>query len=419
MITERLLQFIWQFQYFNKSQLCVTTGEPLEILFPGFCNTNQGPDFNDARIRIGETVWAGTVELHILASGWDRHGHQHDRNYRNVILHVVWEEDAPYNHIPVLCLNGRIAGILLDKYKNMMDVQRSLPCRHGIKTVAGPVLENWKERMLIERLYRKSSQVRQHLVQNHYHWEETTWWLLARNFGIKVNADAFAEMARSIPFSVLNHCRPDLSRLEALLFGQANLLMETVTDNYAMMLGSEYGFLRRKNGLEPIRSPVHFLRMRPGNFPTIRLSQLASLLNKTAHLSDLIRETATVRDIRECFSVSASEYWNTHYRFGELSAYKEKKLGGSFLDSLLINTIVPLLFTYAEVRQEEKYRMRAIDWLLELNAEKNTVTGLFNEAGLANRSAFDSQAFLELHGSYCTHRRCLDCAIGNSILKRQ
>ena len=240
-MTERLLQFIWQFQYFNKNELLTTAGEMVQVLFAGQYNTNQGPDFLDGKIKIGKTTWAGTVELHIKTSDWKKHNHQKDKNFNNVILHVVWEDDGNRNPIaigsvpikateqssvlPVLELKGRVSKILLQRYEELMNAESFIPCEKSINSVRDITWKSWKDRLLVERLLRKANIVETYLLQNNYHWEETFWWLLARNFGMKVNADAFEAIARSIPLNILAKHKSQIHQLEALLLGQAGLLV--------------------------------------------------------------------------------------------------------------------------------------------------------------------------------------------------
>lgn len=422
-ITERLLQFIWQFQYFNKSELTTTTGEPVQIIFPGQYNTNQGPDFSDAKIKIGKTTWAGTAELHIKTSDWKKHNHQGDKNYDNVILHVVWEEDtAPdevaYN-IPVLELKNRVSKILLQRYEELMNSSSFIPCEKSIHSVRDITWKSWKDRLLAERLMRKAKTAETFLQQTNYHWEETFWWMLARNFGMKVNADAFEAMARSIPVNVLAKHKSQIHQLEALLFGQAGLLDGKFAEDYPKLLQREYKFLKEKYKLKPIHQPVHFLRMRPGNFPTIRLAQLAALISESAHLFSKIKEAKTVKELSNWFDVTANDYWHYHYRFDETAAFKKKKLGAAMIDNIIINTIAPVLFAYGSYHDEQKYKEKALKWLEQTAAESNSITKGFQQLGIENKNAFDSQALIELKNEYCNKKRCLDCGVGNAILKTQ
>lgn len=417
-MTERLLQYIWQFQYYNKGELSTTAGEPLQILFPGQFNTNQGPDFSDAKIKIGATTWAGTVELHINTSDWKKHNHQQDNNYNNVILHVVWEDDTKANELPVLELKSRVPKVLLQRYEELMLSSSFIACEKMIHTVREITWKSWKERLLAERLLRKAAVVETYLRQNSYHWEATFWWLLARNFGMKVNADAFEAVARSLSINILAKHKNQIHQLEALLLGQAGLLNENFAEDYPVMLQKEYAFYKNKYGLQPINNPVFSLRMRPGNFPAVRLAQLAMLVHHSVHLFAEIKEAAEVKYVKSRFDITANDYWHYHYRFDELSAYRKKKLGAAMIDNIIINTIAPVLFSYGTYHNEQPYKDKALQWLEETTAESNVITKGFEKLGLENKTAYDSQALIELKNNYCHPKRCLDCGVGNAILKQ-
>lgn len=414
---EKLLQYLWQFQYFNKSDLRTSSGEIVQIITPGKLNLNQGPDFIEAQVRIGNTTLAGSVELHLKTSQWFDHGHDDDSNYKNVILHVVFENDLPHSSLPVLELEPRISSILLERYYGLMNASSFIPCGRTAAEVKEITWLSWKERLLAERLTRKSAIVFNFLEENNVHWEECFWWMLARNFGMKVNTEAFEAMARSVPVNLLAKHKHQIHQLEALLFGQAGLLKNEFKEDYPKLLQREYYFLQKKYGLNAIHNPVHFLRMRPGNFPTIRLSQLAALIQNSAHLFSTILGAENVVTVKKLFDVTANDYWHYHYRFDEASSFKRKSVGKDMIENVIINTIVPVLFAYGIYHKEEKLKSRALAWLQELAPEMNAITKGFLELGLTNQSAFDSQAFIELKTQYCDHRHCLKCAVGNSLLK--
>jgi hypothetical protein len=416
-VTERLLQFIWQFQYFNRSELATTSGETVQIIHPGHYNTNQGPDFSNAKIKIGYAIWAGSVELHIRTSDWSKHDHGRDENYRNVILHVVWDHDANVvNNIPVLQLKEKVSKLLLHQYESLMNTARFIPCENCIHSVAGITWMSWKDRLLAERMLRKSKAVEKYLQQSNHHWEETFWWLLARNFGMQINADAFEAMARSIPLNILAKHKNQIHQLEALLLGQIGLLAENFEEDYPKLLKKEYQFYNSKYKLSAINVNVFFLRMRPGNFPTVRLAQLAMLVHESAHLFSKIKEASSVKEVKKWFAVTANDYWHYHYRFDEPSSFKKKRLGSAMIANVLINTIAPMLFAYGNCHGEEKYRQKALKWLEEILPETNSITKSFEQLGIENKNAFDSQALIELKNEYCSKKRCLDCAVGNAIL---
>jgi hypothetical protein len=416
-MTERLLQFIWQFQYYNKGDLKTTSGEILQIISPGNYNSNQGPDFSDGRIRIDSTTLAGSVELHILSTDWKRHGHAEDRNYDNVILHVVWEDDEPSSHIPVLELKTRVPGSLLDRYGELMIAKGFIPCEKNIVSVEPVIWKSWIARLMAERLEKKARLIENILAQNKYDWEDACWRLIARNFGVKINADAFEAVAQSIPMGILAKHKQQVIQLEALMLGQAGLLAGELNDAYAIMLQKEYRFLAGKYSLKPVKFPVHFLRMRPAGFPTIRLAQLAMLIRDTERLFSKILDTTSTEELKQLFNVQANDYWHYHYRFGELASFKEKKLGESMTENIIINTVAPLLFSYGLYHGEQKFKDRALRWIEHVPAEKNSITRNFELLGIRNNSAFDSQALIELKNEFCSKKRCLECAVGNALLK--
>ncbi len=403
-------------------------GETIQIQFPGHYNTNQGPDFSDAKIKIDKTTWAGTVELHIKTSDWNKHNHQHDKNYNNVILHVVWEDDGQRNSVPlrsaeqrsavpVLELQSRVSGMMLQRYEELMNSTSFISCENCISSVHTVTWSGWKERLLAERLLRKARVVENFLKQTHYHWEETFWWMLAKNFGARINADAFEAMARSLPVSILAKHKTRIHQLEALLFGQAGLLSDKFSEDYPLLLQKEFLFLKKKYKLRSIQHPVYFLRMRPGNFPTIRLAQLAALINHTEHLFSTTRDAGTLTEITGLFDVTANDYWHYHYRFDESSVFKKKKPGKEMIDNIIINTICPALFAYGVYQGENRYREKAVNWLEQTAAENNVITKGFRQLGMEIQNAFDSQSLIELKNEYCNKKRCLDCSAGNAILK--
>ena len=419
-MTERLLQYIWQLQYYNRNELFTVDGEKLSVIFPGNINSNQGPDFLDAKIKVGDTLWVGNVELHLLSSGWEDHKHSGDKNYKNIILHVVWQDDKDLHlPFPVLEMQSRVSKILLARYDELMNAKLFIPCETMIDTVAPITWTGWKERLLVERMQKKAAVIFDYLHSNNNHWEETFWWLIARNFGITVNSDAFEKLARSLPVSILAKHKNQVHQTEALLFGQAGLLEDEFKEAYPQMLQKEYRFYKRKYKLQPVEIPLHFLRMRPSNFPTVRLAQLAMLVHNSTHLFSVVKETLLVSEVKKLLGVTANDYWHYHYSFDEATGYMEKKLGHQMTDAIIINTIIPILFAYGHHHKENMYKERALLWLEQIAGEKNNITKGFMELGVENNNAFDSQALIQLKNEYCTKKRCLDCAAGNKLLRPQ
>jgi Protein of unknown function (DUF2851) len=416
---ERLLQYIWQFQYFNKSELTTAEGEVLQIIHSGTHNSNQGPDFIDAQIKIGETTWAGSIELHINAADWKNHKHSSDKNYNNVILHVVWQHDSSITlPFSTLVLEDKVSKLLLKKYDELMVANSFIPCEKMIQQVNEITWLSWKERLLVERLQNKSAIVFDYLKQNNNHWEETFWWMIAKNFGIKVNSSAFEKIAQSIPINILAKSKNQIHQIESLLLGQAGLLQVEFAEDYPKLLQREYHFYKTKYKLQPPETPLFFLRMRPANFPTVRLAQLAMLVHTSLHLFAKIKESASLKEIKALLNVTANDYWHYHYILDEPTAFKKKNLGIQMIDNILINTVVPILFAYGKYHKENSYKDKALQWLLEITAEKNIITKGFTTLGIENKNAFDSQALIQLKNGYCSKKYCLDCAVGNALLKK-
>lgn len=419
-MTERLLQYIWQFQYFNTTSLYTTEGQLLQIIHPGMYNTNQGPDFINAKIKVNDTTWAGSIELHIRSGDWNIHQHDTDKNYNNVILHVVWDDDVNLQvSFPTLVLQNIVSKLLLNKYVELMHGRRFIACEKHISAVDELTLLKWKERLLIERLQQKTVFIETLQKKNNNHWEETFWWMLARNFGTKINAEVFERVAQSLTVNLLAKHRNQLIQLEALLMGQMGLLDKDFADSYPIMLKKEYRFLQKKYDLRSVLHPLYFLRMRPANFPTIRLAQLAALIHNSSSLFSSIKEMNDYNEVKKLFNVTANDYWHYHYVFDETTAFKRKTVGKEMTENIMINTIIPVLYAYGYVQNKESYQLKALKWMQQLSAEKNSITNGFASLGIENKTAFDSQALIQLKNNYCDKKYCLQCAIGNKILKTE
>ena len=417
-MNERLLQYIWQFQYYQQQHLQTTSGEPLQILHPGTLNTQQGPDFSAARIRIGQTILAGHIELHILSSDWHRHKHSGDTHYNNVILHVVWTDDgATPAHIPVLVLENRVSTLLLERYTGMMQTISVIACHHHLPVLNELAWFAWKERLIVERLERKSQQIIQLLQQNQGHWDEVFWWQLAAGFGSKINAAFFERVAKSIPYAVVKRHRHHLDEIEALLFGQAKMIHTGLKDPYAKSLLRNHQHLKKKYALDTVDGGPVFLRMRPASFPTIRLAQLAMLLHQREHLLDQVRQVNSIEELMRLFQTKASHYWNTHFVFDEPVSTEPRFVGQQMLLHLMINVVVPILFAYGQEKGNTQQKEKVLHWLYQLAPEQNKITRYWKSTGIANRSALDTQSLLELHTQYCVNKRCLECSVGNRLLR--
>ncbi|HSC52785.1 MAG TPA: DUF2851 family protein [Phnomibacter sp.] len=419
-MNERLLHYIWQFRYFNTRSVVTTCGQAVEILHTGEYNTDQGPDFSNARIKLNDTLWAGAVELHVKTSDWHKHGHSGDARYQKLVLHVVWQHDLqelPAN-IPVLVLEPLVPAMMLQQYEKWMSSQQSVPCSNLAQEVSTLTWTAWKDRMLAERLHSKIAAIEKHLAQTDQHWEEVFWRMLCRYFGGAVNGESFEQLAISLPVTLLARHKNQIHQLEALLLGQAGLLHKGFTGSYPVMLYNEYQFLQKKYGLRVINKPPSFLRMRPVNFPTIRLAQLAMLIHRSSHLFSQLKEAESLQTVWELLDAGTNDYWLEHFKPDEPSERNSKNIGRQTMHILAINAIIPTLFAYGKKQGEEAQCIKVLEWLQQIPAEKNQLIAPFisMQAGLAH--AHDSQALLHLRKQYCDARRCLECGVGNALLRK-
>jgi len=421
-MTEEFLHYIWQYRLYSPN-LVLQTGEQVEVLHPGVHNTDSGPDFFNAKIRIGETIWAGNIEIHILSSDWKRHNHQQDMSYDNVILHVVWRDDMPVfrkdgTQIPTLELDGLYNENSWKNYLRFMASQQWIPCDTMIASV-DPFLRNaWFDRVLVERLERKALQVEHILSLTKNDWSHTFYRLLAHNMGFKLNNQAFEMLAQSLPYQFLAKHADDLFQVEAMVFGQAGLLETSFQDDYPQKLKKEYEFLKSKFDLTPIDSHLwRFMRLHPGNFPTVRLAQFASIMHHSVSIISELFNSNDVNTYRKLFGAEASEYWNTHYTFDKPSASRRKTLGQSSVDLLLINLVAPILLSYGRRRSDTEITEKPIDMLMQLKGEENSIISKWAALGMDVSTAANTQALLELKTNYCDKKKCLDCRIGNELLK--
>ena len=422
---EDFLHFIWRYQKFNWVDLCTSSGESLSVVYPGDPNPHGGPDFLNARIWVGETLWVGNVEIHLNASDWQVHRHDADAAYDNVILHVVFEEDKLIyrrNVERLLCLELQrriLPGVRMAYYRLLKDKTHGIPCQPQFLDVEASLRTLWVERVAIERLEHRVVRFRHLLERNGQNWEETFFQVLARNLGQPANADPFEELARLTPMALLRRKRDDLFQLEALLFGQSGLLDGDQEEAYPQELRKEYAFLRRQYRLQPMEGSVwKFLRMRPANFPTLRIAQLARFVHQTEYPFDKAMSAGSLEEYEHLFELSVSQYWRTHYLFGQPESLpKDKALGRTTIRQLLVNAIAPLLFLYGEFRQNKRYLDQAVSLLTSLPPEDNQIVREWGYVGFLPDSALQSQGLIQLKKEYCDARRCLHCAIGHALLQ--
>ena len=421
---EDFLHYIWKHKKFQINNLKTTNNETILIKQVGQHNFNSGPDFFNAQLEIDAQLWAGNVEIHVKSSDWFLHNHEQDKAYDNVILHVVWEYDTEVfrknnTPIPTLQIKDFIELAILNNYEALFSKQNKwINCENDFASTDNFILNNWKERLYFERLEQKSETIEALLKVSKNDWEAVLFKMLAKNFGLKVNGESFLSLAQSINFSIIRKTQSNQHNLEALLLGQAGYLEQDIEEVYYLNLVKEYQFLKQKFKLENTRVlPLQFFRLRPPNFPTIRLSQLASLYHLHQNLFSKIIATNTLDDFYELFKVSTSSFWKTHYTFQKESKASTKKLTKSFIDLLLINTIIPIKFFYAKQKGEE-INNSIIKLGSEILSEKNSIITAFNNLNKISNSALDSQALIQLKTEYCDKNKCLQCAIGNSILNR-
>jgi len=429
-MTEAFIAHVWQFKLFEWKQPLTLSNSPesIEIIKVGTLNRHAGPDFFNARVRIGTTIWAGNVEIHVRASDWLQHQHQHDTAYNNIILHVVYEADCLIKRIdgspiPTLALKQRLLPNVYRNYLLLQNRQHFIACEQLIHRVDSFVVNNWIDRILIERLDGKTTVVKQLLQQSKNDWETTFYRYLLRALGTKINQIPFELLAQSLPLTLLGKHRNSLFQLEALVFGQAGFLSSNIifNDLYVQQLQQEFAFLQQKYQLKPLGKHLwKFSRLRPANFPSIRLAQLAMLIYQSQALFSQILAATTLHEYEILLTVNTSKYWETHYVLDKLAKVERRKtIGKAMLKSLIVNAVVPVLFVYAQERAMPVYKTKALDLLKTLVAEKNTIISKWTTLGIEADNAYQSQALLELYKSYCKPKRCLACAIGNKLLRMQ
>ncbi|PCJ24904.1 MAG: hypothetical protein COA97_08780 [Flavobacteriales bacterium] len=423
---EDFLHYVWKYKLFNTSELLTQSDEQIEIINFGFHNTDAGPDFFNGKVKIGKTTWAGNIEIHINSSDWTKHNHYSDKAYDNVILHVVYNDDVVINDknenaIPTLELKGLIDISLIDKYDVLINRSDSdwIPCGQQIKTVDDFIIQNWINRLAIERLERKSQEIQETLKLNKNNWEETFYQYLFKYFGLKVNALPFELLAKNTPLKIIEK-HNDIFSIEALLYGQAGYLEEEIESEYYTQLKKEYHFLKSKFSLTPLdKSLWKLLRLRPSNFPTIRISQLANLLSNNTRLFTKIIEIKPVKGIQQLFVAQTSEYWRAHYQFGvEAKDKKIKKIGINTINNIIINVIVPFTFVYGKAKQNEELINKSLSLLENIKAENNSIVEKWGELGVKSSNAMQTQSLIELKNNYCSQKKCLNCSIGNQIIQQ-
>lgn len=422
-MTESILHYVWRFRLFQKD-LKTTDGKEIEIIDVGIPNTNEGPDFFNAKIKIEGKVWAGNIEIHHSSNEWKQHNHHTNKNYNSVILHVVKNANCDVlneQQQPITQCEITYPKYVDENYEFLIQSNTSIPCRNFIGTLPSIHLNSWISNLLFERLERKANHIYDLLSRFNNSWEDVFYVLLSRNFGFGLNSDSFERLALSLPLKYIQKQGDNIVQIEALLFGQAGMLTDcNKRDEYFDLLQKEYDFLCNKYTLQPLDTLLFKkLRTRPTSLPEIRVAQLAALLHSSQGLFSKIISCEDPGRIRLMFHINASEYWQTHYTFGMASEKKSKYLGDTSLDVILINTVAPILFAYGKKTDNEMLCERAIKFLETLAPEKNTITRDFSKMMVPLRNAADSQAIIQLKREYCELRKCLFCRVGHQFLTVQ
>ncbi len=423
---EDFLQLVWKYQYFDRKNLTTTDGQALEILQAGHSNALEGPDFRNASVIIGGITFHGHVEVHRQASEWKQHAHDVDPAYNLVVLHLVWENDRQVYRqdgtpMPTLELKGKIYLDIWRNYQQLLDFQIDLPCAHALPSVQEILRFSASEKALVERLHEKSKEVLAVLRATEGNWEETAYRWLFRCFGYHTNRLPMEELGQLLPYTLLKRHREQLQQLEAMLLGQAGLLPEESEDSYVQQLKKDHDFYQKKYGWSTRLSRQHwtFLGARPANFPTLRLAQLATVLAQAPHLlSTILDESGDLKMFRKMVQSAPSPYWRQHYTFGKPSSKTTSNgLSEQSVQLLLINFVLPIWFAYGEFHDQEEWKERCFSLLQSLPAEQNYILRKFVHHAWSPSTAFDSQGMLELYRRYCSAQKCLNCKIGQSLLR--
>lgn len=419
---EELLHFAYQYKLFDDATFYNV--EEANIVHVGRHNFDAGPDFTGAKLKTNQALWVGNVEIHIKSSDWKLHKHHLDKAYNNVILHVVMNHDCDvYTEsgrlLPVL--EVKITEKVAEKYEEFIKQKHKIACADDIASVDAFKVQMWLNKVLVERLNKKTTHIKRWLDANINDWETVFYYSLAKGFGFNVNSEAFEHLVQAVPLKVVYKHNNNPFQIEAIFMGQAGFLDdEDEKDNYYKDLQKEYNFLRHKFNLYPIeRHEWKFLRLRPSNFPTIRISQFANLMCKYNSLFAKVLEAENINDLQKIFNIKASEYWETHYTFGKLSDKKSKTLGKQSVNLILINSVIPMLFNYGQYTDNEEIKDKAIRFLENIKPEKNSIINQWTKIGIKSKSSFETQALLEQKKSYCDVNKCLKCGIGIEILKKQ
>lgn len=421
---EAFLHYVWQYQYFDKENLTTTTGESITILSPGFLNKDSGPDFSNSRIIYNNIEWYGTTEVHYKTSDWTKHSHALDKAYNSVILHLVWEEDLKierqdHSLIPTLELKNRVDNSVISLYQNLLTNMDLIPCQKSINKVDYFFISSMLEKTLIERLELKSQEIIAILDSTANNWEETCYQWIGKCFGFKINSDPLFQLCRLLPYSILKKYLDNKIQVDSLLFGVSGFLEKSEeTTTYTRQLRKEYNYLKIKHKIEyeVALSQWKFLRLRPPNFPSLRIAQFSAFISSSITLTDIIF-SFTMEEIKNSFKNSPNDFWKNHYHFNKTSEKLfDPAIGLDSIENIIINAIIPLRFAYAIKQDNEDLKASCLELFKSLKAEKNHITECYTRTGLKINSSYESQSFLHLYNYYCCNKECLNCIIGHQII---
>lgn len=415
---EEFIYYLWENRLLS-NDLVTVDGEEVNIISVGIRNHDSGPDYLDTRIKIGDTLWVGHVEMHVNTSDWFRHGHQDDEAYNNVVLHVVYHNDCELLNIPTVEIAGKFDENILARYEGFMRSRQWIPCEKIISNVQQFTWLSWLERLVVERLETEVKDVFICLVENNYDWEETVYQRVMRYLGMKVNNDAFERLAKILPLKILRKHIDNALQVEAMIFGCAGFLEGMFEEPYPVLLQREFKILKSKFNLSVMPMACwKFLRMRPPNFPTVRLAQTASLICSCDTLFSKILTINDLKTIRNVFDVKTNDYWDTHFIFGKPSKKMTKTFGTTAVDMLIINAIAPVWFCYGIYHDNEALKEKSLGFLEKMKPEDNLVIRKFEKIGVNVCNAQQSQAVLHLYKCYCKKRKCLNCRVFSALFKK-
>ncbi len=422
---ESFLHFIWRYQYFDKSHLRTTCGKRLTVLDPGVLNTNAGPDFSQARIKLDELEWMGMIEIHVKSSQWFQHNHQKDPAYDQVMLHVVWKDNQPVSRkngtdIPTLELLGRIASGSLLRHRKLIQGEHKIGCHSQFNRAHHHQLEAMMDHSLKARLLGKQRAALQQIKSTNYDWDQGVYRILGRNFGFKINAEPFESLIKAVPLWIAKKLSSRVSLLEALYFGQGGFLKGPCNDRYFWRLQKDYDYLLKMFPKMPSAVKTHqwkYLRLRPSNFPATRVAQFVQLIHLHRYRFSHYRSLQDWSDLTSLFDVQVSKYWQSHYQFSKESSKRVYKIGQASIHNIAINTVIPVLLAYHKYHEQDEHHGQVVSWLKSLPAEENSLTRYWKANGYKVSSAYQSQALLALNENYCEMKLCLSCDIGLALMK--